>query len=63
MLSREQIAELRREIEAIEELNTIYRAKKNHGYRDREEHERRKVRLEEIKQQLLHSTRGTPGSD
>jgi hypothetical protein len=58
MLRRDQIADLRREIEAIQELNAIYRARKDHSFRDRTEHERRKIRLEEIKQQLLDSTRG-----
>jgi len=52
MLSRDQIAELRREIEAIQELTALYRARKHHGWRDREDHERLRVRLEQIKQKL-----------
>jgi len=52
MLSRDQIAELRREIEAIQELNALYRARKHHGWRDREDYERLRVRLEQIKQKL-----------
>lgn len=53
MLTCDQIAELRREIEAIQELNALYRARKDHSYQDRARHERRKIRLEEIKQKLL----------
>jgi hypothetical protein len=45
MLSRDQIAELRREIEAIQERNAHYRARKGHSYRDRAAHERRKIGL------------------
>jgi hypothetical protein len=63
MLSRDQIAALRREIEAIQELNAIYRARKDHSFRDRTDNERRQIRLEEIKQKLLDCTRVTPGHE
>jgi hypothetical protein len=48
----QQIAELRREIEGIQELNTIYRNCKPHGHQDQVAHERRMFRLEEIIRQL-----------
>ena len=48
----EQIAELRREIEGIEELNALYRYRKNHQHQDQAAYERRRVRLEEILRQL-----------
>jgi hypothetical protein len=48
----QQIAELRREIEGIQELNTIYRNRKPHGHQDQVAHERRMFRLEEIMRQL-----------
>jgi hypothetical protein len=48
----QQIAELRREIEGIQELNTIYRKRKPHGHQDQVAHERRMFRLEEIMTQL-----------
>jgi hypothetical protein len=48
----EQIAELRREIEGIQELNTIYRSQKPRRHDAQVAHERRKVRLEEIVRQL-----------
>jgi len=63
MRRRDQIGELRCEVEAIEELNALYRARKYHGYQDRAGHERRKVRLEEIKQKLLDCTRVTTRPD
>jgi len=43
---------LKREIEGIQELNTIYRNRKPHGHEDQVAHERRMVRLEEIMRQL-----------
>jgi hypothetical protein len=43
----QQIAELRREIEGIQELNTIYRNRKLHRRQDQVAHDRRRVRLEE----------------
>jgi hypothetical protein len=63
MLSRDQIADLRREIQAIQKLNALYRARKDHSYQDKVGHERRKIRLEEIKQKLLDCTRVTPGHE
>jgi hypothetical protein len=49
----QQIVALRREIEGIQELNTIYRSKgKHHGYRDRADNQRGMIRLQEIMQQL-----------
>jgi len=48
----QRIAELRREIERIQELNAIYRSREHHSYPERAAHEKRKVRLEEIKQEL-----------
>jgi hypothetical protein len=49
----QRIAELRREIERIEEENRIYRSKGKHpGHRDRADNERRIVRLEEIRREL-----------
>jgi hypothetical protein len=49
----QRIAELRREIERIEEDNRIYRSKGKHpGHRDRADNERRIVRLEEIRREL-----------
>jgi len=48
----QRIAELRREIERIQELNAIYRSQEHHGHPDKAAHEKRKVRLEEIKQEL-----------
>ena len=59
MLGLDQIAELRKEIEAILELDALYRARKNHSYQDRADHERRKIRLEEIKQKLLDCARNS----
>jgi len=48
-----RIAELRREIEDIQEQNQIYRSKGKHpGHRDRADNERRIVRLEEIRREL-----------
>jgi len=49
----QRIAELRLEIERIEQLTRIYRSKgKHHGHRDRADNEKRIVRLEEIKREL-----------
>jgi hypothetical protein len=48
----QRIAELRREIECIQELNAIYRSQEHYSYPDKAAHEKRKVRLEEIKQEL-----------
>jgi hypothetical protein len=48
----QQIAELRREIEGIQELNTIYRNRKLHRHEDQAAHDRRRIRLEEITRQL-----------
>jgi hypothetical protein len=48
----QQIAVLRREIEGIQEMNTIYRNRKPHRHQDQAAHERRKARLEEIVRQL-----------
>jgi uncharacterized small protein (DUF1192 family) len=49
----QRIAELRREIERIEQDNRIYRSKGKHpGHRDRADNERRIVRLEEIRREL-----------
>jgi hypothetical protein len=48
----QRIADFRREIEGIRELNTIYRSQKYHRHQDQVANERRKIRLEEIMQQL-----------
>jgi hypothetical protein len=48
----QRIADFRREIEGIQELNTIYRSHKYHRHQDQVANERRKSRLEEIMQQL-----------
>ena len=48
----EQIIELRREIEGIQELNAIYRSQRFHRHQDQLAHEKRMVRLEEILRQL-----------
>jgi len=48
----QQITNLGREIEAIVELNKLYRFGKYHSYQDRIAHEKRKFRLQEIMQQL-----------
>ena len=50
--AKPRIADLRREIEALKELTAIYQAQKYHTSRDIAAHERRLMRLEEIKQQL-----------
>lgn len=47
-----QIAELKREIEGIQELNALYRVQKPHRHQHQVAHERRKVRLQEIVRQL-----------
>jgi hypothetical protein len=48
----QQIAELRREIEGIQELNTLYRTRRSRGYGDQADYDRRRARLEEIVRQL-----------
>jgi len=48
----QQITELRREVESIEELNRIYRFKKPRRHEDQAANAKRKVRLEEIVRQL-----------
>jgi hypothetical protein len=48
----QQIADPRREIEGIQELNIIYRSQKPHRHQDQAAREKRKVRLEEIVRQL-----------
>jgi hypothetical protein len=48
MDSRE-IADLRREIEGLQELNRLYRSKRYHTFDEKVAHEKRKIRLEEIK--------------
>jgi hypothetical protein len=48
----QQIADLRREIEGIQELNRIYRYQNFHTHQNQAAKERRKVRLEEIVKQL-----------
>ena len=57
MLNIQEIAALRREIEGIHELNVIYRSQKHHTFQAKAAMEQRKVRLEEIQQQLVDSTR------
>jgi hypothetical protein len=47
-----RIADLRREIEDIQELNVVYRHQKRHPYEAQTANKRRKIRLEEIMQQL-----------
>jgi hypothetical protein len=60
--TNQRIADFRREIEGIQELNKIYRAQKHHGHQDQVVNERRKIRLEEIMQQLaaLHPRSDSP---
>jgi hypothetical protein len=48
----QQIANLRREIESIQGLNTIYRSQRPRRHEDRAANEKRKVRLEQIVRQL-----------
>jgi hypothetical protein len=48
----QRIAELRREIGRLQELNAIYRSQGHHSYPDKAAQQKRKVRLEEIKQEL-----------
>jgi hypothetical protein len=43
----QRIAELRREIESIQELNAIYRSQKYHSYQDKAAYEKRKIKLED----------------
>ena len=47
-----RIVALKREIEAIQELNQVYRFQKHHCVIDKKAHEKRRIRLEEIKHQL-----------
>ena len=47
-----RVADLRREIEAIQELNKIFREQKSHSHQDRDAYEKRKIRLAQIKQEL-----------
>jgi hypothetical protein len=47
-----RVADLRREIEGIQELNRIYHFQRHHTHLDRAAFERRKARLEQIKQEL-----------
>jgi hypothetical protein len=49
---RQQIAELRREIEGIQELNMIYRSQRPRRHQDQAANEKRRVRLQEIVRQL-----------
>jgi hypothetical protein len=63
MLSLDQIAELRRGIEALQELSALYRARNYHSYQDRADLERREIRLEQIKKQLRDCTRVRPALD
>jgi hypothetical protein len=51
-LLSQQIADLRGEVETIQELNAIFRHQKGRGYQDHVANDRRKIRLEEIIQQL-----------
>ena len=46
------IAELKREIEGIQELTRIYHSQKHHRRQEQVAHERRRGRLEEIVRQL-----------
>jgi hypothetical protein len=57
-----RIADLRREIEDIQELNMVYRHRGRHRYEERFANRSRKIRLEEIMQQLaaLHPRRDSP---
>ena len=48
MPTTQRIADLRREIEGIRELNTLYRAQKYHSNKDRIAYEQRMVKLEAI---------------
>jgi hypothetical protein len=48
----QQIAELRREVEGIQELNTVYRSQKPRRHDAQAANAKRKVRLEEIVRQL-----------
>jgi hypothetical protein len=48
----QQLADLGREIEGIQELNTMYRSRKPHRHEDQAANAKRKVRLEEIVRQL-----------
>jgi hypothetical protein len=48
----QRIADLRREIEGIRGLNTLYRSRKHPSYLDYLANEQRQIRLEEIVQQL-----------
>jgi hypothetical protein len=57
-----RIADLRREIDDIQELNMVYRRQGRHRYEERFAKQRRKISLEEIMQQLAapHSRRDGP---
>jgi hypothetical protein len=46
-----RVADLRREIEAIQELNKNFRLR-GHSRQDRAAYQKRKIRLEQIKQEL-----------
>jgi hypothetical protein len=54
-----RIADLRREIKDIQELNMVYRHQRRHRYKEQFANQSRKKRLEEIMQQLaaLHPRR------
>jgi hypothetical protein len=54
-----RIADLRREIKDIQELNMVYRHQERRRYEEQFANQRRKIRLEEIMQQLaaLHLRR------
>jgi hypothetical protein len=58
-----RIADLRREIEDIQELNMVHRHHGRHRYEEQFANQRRKIRLEEIMQQLaaLHPKRDSLG--
>jgi hypothetical protein len=48
----QRIADLRREIEEIQQLNMIYRSRKPHSHQDQVAQEKGKARLGEIVRQL-----------
>ena len=48
MPSKQRIADLRREIEGIRDLNKLYRAQKYHSSRDRIAYEQRMAKLQAI---------------
>jgi hypothetical protein len=47
-----RIADLRRKVESIQELNNLFHSKRYHAYQEQTAHENRKIRLEQIKQEL-----------